>query len=91
MRIAWRGFADWISEVHPHKKISLEKMLELVSDLHEDIQRQTYEDTLHNSMLQSTATLFNEYLDHLRNHNGALSSFWMSYVDMVGGLLLGLL
>ena len=34
--------------------------------------------------------LFHQYLDLLRNDNGNLSSFWMSYVDMVE-IILGLL
>ena len=34
--------------------------------------------------------LFHQYLDLLRNDNGKLSSFWMSYVDMVE-IILGLL
>ena len=33
---------------------------------------------------------FHQYLDLLRNDNGKLSSFWMSYVDMVE-IILGLL
>ena len=46
-----------------------------------------YEATLYNEMLQSIATLFDQYLDQLRNHNGDMSSYWMSYVDTFGGLL----
>ena len=34
---------------------------------------------------------WNEYLDFLRHDNGNLSEFWMSYVDIVGDILLGLL
>ena len=34
---------------------------------------------------------WNEYLDFLRHDNGNLSAFWMSYVDIVGDILLGLL
>ncbi len=65
--------------------------MELVSDLHQDITRQMYDDTLHHDSFQTTVVLFNKYLNHLRNSNGDLSSYWMSYVDMVGGALLGLL
>ena len=31
--------------------------------------------------------LFHRYLDHLRYNNGNLSTFWMSYIDIVLGLL----
>ena len=34
---------------------------------------------------------WNEYLDFLRHDNGNLSAFWMSYVDIVGAILVGLL
>ena len=32
-----------------------------------------------------------EFLNHLRQNNSELSAFWMSYVDMVEGIVLGLL
>lgn len=32
-------------------------------------------------------TLYDMYLDYLRNNNGKLSSFWMSYIDLVDILL----
>lgn len=35
--------------------------------------------------------LWMEYLEHLRYGNGELSAFWMSYVDMVEDVVLGLL
>ena len=31
------------------------------------------------------------FLEHLRHNNGELSAFWMSYIDMVEDVLLGLL
>ena len=34
---------------------------------------------------------WNEYLDFLCHDNGNLSAFWMSYVDILGVILLGLL
>ena len=35
--------------------------------------------------------IWREFLDHLRHDLGELSAFWMSYVDMVEGVVLGLL
>jgi hypothetical protein len=91
MRLAWRGFACWLEQVHPEKKNHLEQMQELASDLHENVNKGTYDEILGHPIVHSTASLFQEYLNHLRHDNGALSSYWMSYVDMVGDLLLGLL
>ena len=34
---------------------------------------------------------WNKYLDFLRHDNGNLSAFWMSYVDILGAILVGLL
>ena len=34
--------------------------------------------------------MWTEFLDHLR-HNGELSAFWMSYIDFVENVVLGLL
>ena len=36
-------------------------------------------------------TMWREFLNNLRESNGELSAFWMSYVDMVEGIVLGLL
>jgi hypothetical protein len=91
MRLAWRGFACWLEQVHPEKKNHLEQMQELASDLHENVNKGTYDEILGHPIVHSTASLFQEYLNHIRHDNGALSSYWMSYVDMVGDLLLGLL
>ena len=65
-RLAWRGFASWLDQVHPDKKNHLEQILELTSDLHENINKETYDEILDHSVLHSTASLFQEYLNHLR-------------------------
>ena len=35
--------------------------------------------------------MWKEFLNHLRQNNGEISAFWMSYVDVVEGIVLGLL
>ncbi|KAL1022659.1 hypothetical protein UPYG_G00030610 [Umbra pygmaea] len=49
-----------------------------------------------NNLLQSPLsveliTLWTDFLEHLRHNNGVLSAFWMSYIDMVEDVVLGLL
>ena len=36
-------------------------------------------------------SLWGDFLEHLRHSNGELSAYWMSYVDIVENVLLGLL
>ena len=91
MRIAYRGFPEWLADNHPDKKAHLQQCLELISDLHAEMNSTSYQETVVHPTFTSVAELFQEYLDHLRHHNGPLSSFWMSYVDIVESILLGLL
>ena len=91
MRIVYRGFPDWLDNSHPDKKAHLEQSMELLSDLHEDINSVSFQEIAPHPAMTSVAQLCQEYLDHLRQHNGPMSSFWMSYVDIVGDILLGLL
>ena len=35
--------------------------------------------------------MWNSFLEHLRSDNGDLSAYWMSYIDMVENIILGLL
>ena len=41
--------------------------------------------------LAESLILWNQFLSYLRHDNGHLSTFWVSYVDMVGGILLRLI
>ena len=42
---------------------------------------------IENKSCARVINLFEDYFMFLREGNGSLSSFWMSYVDMVGNLL----
>ena len=35
--------------------------------------------------------LWTDFLEHLHHNSGELSAFWMSYIDMVEDVVLGLL
>lgn len=92
LRLVWLGFLPWVKEHHPDKVSHIEQTVELVSDIHEDpLDGSAYKDTLENAVFLSTMEQFQAYCEHLRSNNGPLSAFWMSYVDMVGGTLLGLI
>ena len=92
LRLVWEGFLPWLKERNPTKVNHVEQALELLSDLYEDISElPSFEETLQHDMFLSTLEQFEIYCEHLRNSNGPLSSFWMSYIDLVGGILLGLI
>ena len=70
----------------------IEESLTLLRDLFETSQDNSkYTNLLNYDLLFSMHAQFEKYCDHLRNNNGPLSAFWMSYLDMVGRILLALL
>ncbi len=55
------------------------------------VSQQEFEELLQNPLLVQVMTLWNNFLEHLRHNNGELSAYWMSYIDMVEDVVLGLL
>ena len=90
MRLAWKGFLPWLAEHHKDELGCLHETLEAVSQLCENISPAALQKLLKNKSCSQILKLFGVYLDYLRHGNGSLSTFWMSYVDMVE-ILLGLL
>ena len=80
MCIAWCEFLNkydgCITEI-------LNDALETIKDFSENITNEALKDIMNNSACSQIIELFNQYLDYFRHDNGKLSSFWMSYVDMV--------
>lgn len=91
MRLAWRCFLTWLENRYPDKMGLLEQALEHVSDFHDDLNNTSYHMTLDLPAFVTVTDLFSEYLSFLRHENGPLSALWMSYVDIVGKVLLGLI
>ncbi len=91
MRLVWRAFLMWVNDNHPNKQEHLEEFLEYVSDLHDEMSSDALDQTYAQPCFTDIAQLFAQYLDHLRVSNGPLSTFWMSYIDMVGSILLALI
>ncbi len=55
------------------------------------VSQQEFEELLQTPLLVQVMTLWNNFLEHLRHNNGELSAYWMSYIDMVEDVVLGLL
>jgi len=56
-----------------------------------DLNQSEFEKILSNASLEETVQLFGKYKQFLPADNGDLSAFWMSYIDIVEDVLLGLL
>ena len=80
LRLAWSGFEAWLED---GDKNELAETLLHVTDFAENISGETWLE------FQLVHSCSQDYLDFLRTENGDLSTFWMSYVDMVE-IVLGL-
>lgn len=89
--MAWKGFMTWVEENHGDHVERVTSLLKQVSNLHDDLCQQHFEPLLTDDDVVQTAQLWNEYLEHLRCRNGDLSTFWISYLDIVGDVLLDLI
>jgi len=50
-----------------------------------------YNNVLNSKSVSQVYQLWSQYQEHLRHENSKLSAFWMSYVHLVGDVLLGLI
>ena len=75
MRLALQGFYPWLNKSHPADSRQVQTCLDEIGTLADELCKERHDD------------LFAEYTLHLRNTNGPLSAFWMSYIDMIELLL----
>ena len=88
MRIAWENFLCWIND---DDKETVSVFTSEVMKLKNNFSQDSIDALMQGSGFEAVLNLWNKFLDHLRHDNGDLSAFWMSYIDMVGGVLLNLL
>lgn len=55
------------------------------------LKQEVFDGLVESSLLTEVMTMWREFLEKLPCSNGELSAYWMSYVDMVEGVVLGLL
>ena len=93
MRLAWTEFQLWVTEKGSERqKDEVNTFKKAIQDLAGDLRQEKFEELLlQNTAFQEAKLLWHEFLDHLRNSNGDLSSFWMTYIDMVEHILLALI
>ena len=82
-RLVWNGFQGWIKEHHEDKKPRVDELMKGLKPLIDSTCEPGFQDVMRSPLFEEVSQLFLSYSHHLRNSNGKLSKFWMSYVDMV--------
>ena len=65
----------------------LQTCLDEIGTLADELSKERHDEVFKSRVFQRFSDLFAEYTLHLRNTNGPLSEFWMSYIDMIELLL----
>ena len=91
MRLAWEEFVIWLEDEYQEKSAMMKTFLDQVNSIVDDLNQQSLNNLLQSPILAELVTLWRDFLEHLRHNNGELSAFWMSYIDMVEDVILGLL
>ncbi|XP_041948124.1 uncharacterized protein LOC121709114 [Alosa sapidissima] len=91
MRLAWEEFTPWVEKNAPESSGMIKSFLEDVKDMTSDLNQEKMTNLLQSPLSAELITLWTYFLEHLRHNNGELSGFWMSYIDMVEDVVLGLL
>ncbi len=77
-RLAWKSFTE-----HSDGELIQEfatKIEKLTTNVNED----SFQSTLEHPVFVKVVDLYEDHLNFLRNNNGLLSKFWMTYFDLVG-------
>lgn len=85
MRLAWKGFHQWVADNHIEHLVHLDEAIRATSSLREDVSQAAFHEVLNNKSCTHILQLFGVYLSYLREENGSLSAFWMSYQCGLGG------
>lgn len=91
LRLIWQCFIPWVKDNHSESLTTVNEVEELVADFHQDIHQAAFSTLLQQPVMGDFFSLWDTFLDHLRHDNGDLSAFWMTYVDIVQDVLLGLI
>ena len=91
LQLAMKVFPAWIDEHHISGRDDYDRAMLLLETFKDDICKEGMEDLMEDVSFINTVDLLSSYLAFLREDNGPLSSFWMSYIDMVGNMLLGMI
>ena len=85
-RLAWKGFQSWIEEI-PEKNLSVQQFSNGLIPLYNDLCQREFDAVMKSQPYSEFIVLYDRRLDYLGTSNGKLSSFWMSYLDIIEILL----
>ena len=88
-RLIWKGFYSWKDTNHSEDSQKLQEAHNKFTDLQKNLTEEQFH-VLKSKSCTRIFQLFNEYQNVLRNDNGNISCFRMSYIDMVE-ILFGLI
>ena len=83
MRLAWEGFLPWLEATHSSDVIHVDATLQTIRTFSDDVCHRSCQQVLDTKSCVRVMQLFGIYLSFLRDGNGNLSTFWMSYVDVL--------
>lgn len=88
MRLIWEQFMSQLDE-DEHVYLRVQNTLSQLTN--KDLNQNVIGNLLVTQDFKDLKIMWSQFLNHLRKSNGDLSAFWMSYVDMVEDIILGLL
>ena len=83
MRVALKGFYPWLDESHLEDSRQVQTCPYEIGTLADELSKERHDEVFKSRVFQGFSELFAEFNVHLRNTNGPLSAFWMSYIDMI--------
>lgn len=88
MRQAWSDFQNWIeNEKEKEEKSLVDDTFANLQNFCNSVCEAEFQKKLSETSFCKVTELFQKYLSFLRNKNGKLSEFWVSYLDLVDILL----
>ena len=90
LRLALRGFITWLEAHNPNQMHSVSALPDQISDARGEMSQAKFDELLSRDGLAELLILWNQFLSYLRHDNENFSTFWISYVDMVGDIILRL-
>ena len=79
-RLARNGFQQWIEEHHKDKTPRADELMKGLKQLNDSTCELDFKDVMRSPSFQEVMQLFLLQSHHLRQSNGKLSKFWMSYM-----------
>lgn len=91
MRLVWQQFLSWVTSTHPNKIASVRTVQDSVNEMADRFTPAQHDAMMQSETLADVHDLWNQFILYLRYENGDLSAFWMSYIQVVEDVLLGLI